>query len=135
MKTAKQHPHAAFIAEAILDISREIYMEDKEFGWGHGTLQDAVEDSGGNLQFRFADTAEQNHKIVSSLTDDELERLYNRESSFEKSLRGIANAAVQRAIEELKDPPLEWWSDWGDTVHIAQVAIQEYIRAVQRGKL
>lgn len=137
MKTKKPHPHAAFIAEALTDLNRKIEESAPGYYWKNSSLEIVLGDTHGKYRFRFADTVEQKLKIVSSLRDNEILAAYYSNPKKDTCLRYLVNAAAQQAIEDLKDPPLKWLEDMWSTrdIHIAQVAIQEYIRNVKKGKL
>lgn len=137
MKTKTPHPHAAFIAEAALDMSRDIFIEDDEFEWCHGVLQDVVDDEDGNSKFCFADTLKQKAKIVSSLKLQEMHNLFygGKAGATTVGFSAVADAAAQRAIEDLEMPCAGWFNQqWLDTDY-PYLAIQRYIRDLKEGKL
>ncbi len=106
MTTKTPHPHAEFIIEWMKDTSREIQL----FSVCEQAWVTITEPSWGNdRQYRFADTVEQKPKIVSSLTDQQIRNLYDAERRpFESDARNAANAAAQRAIEDIEEPPGDW---------------------------
>ncbi len=78
------------------------------------------------------------NKIVSSLTDEEIDEIYYREDDLRHiAFRRIANAAAKRAIEDLKVPSRVWF------INLSKIPkklttfeiIMEYLVDVKLGKL
>ncbi len=91
-----------------------------------------------NCEHNSSDTAEQKLKFVSSLTNDALIDLtWNTENSME-IYRKIANAAAQRAVEELKMPDMPWIThncdEWDSRITFIE-GIKRYLRDLKEGKL
>lgn len=129
----KPHPHAALIAEWIKDMNRKVEVNnpDDGLGWMASNCPAWFPD----FLYRFADTAPQKHRIVSSLTDDELFLLRDIYGDEIDNYRAIANAAAQRAIGDLPHPPDPWLDRYGIQAGLASVVIEEYIRDLKEGKL
>ncbi len=119
------HPHAALIAEAVLDLRRTILKKNTDGGnWYRVPLETVVLDEGGNFEFSLSDTAPQKHKIVSSLSDDELRRInYEVERTAQEARRAIVNAAAQRAIEDF----VENMNTWSETQDTGTLYLQDYL--------
>ena len=121
------HPHAEMIAEWIKDTSRIVERFDKD----RDVWVDLYPGWGPNEQYRFADTKP---KIVSSLTEEEIKEVFYDIGSFLPALRAVANAAAQRAIEDLRLPEFHWFAKIinKDT---AMDAITRFIADKKEGKL
>ncbi len=84
--------------------------------------------------YRFDD---EKPKIVSSLTDEEIQRAW-KATYDEVNLRNIANVAAQRAIGDLKAPDMHWIAhncdEWDSRITFID-GIKRYLRDVKEGKL
>jgi len=99
-ESANKHPHADFLAEALKDTSRKIegkYLSPSE--WEGCSLKHVIT-YGNAWQFRFADTVKQVR--VSSMSDKQLDDIWwFDDSNYQEQRRAIANAAHNRAIEDV----------------------------------
>ena len=115
-KSNKVHPHAAIIADAIKDTSRQIEGRYTKHGkWIEISLDDVVNASGA-WKFRFADTEP---KVTSPLTDDELRDLWTQPSTATnpaermRDLKRVAIAVKVATIKEVANMPHEYCPDEG----------------------
>lgn len=97
-ESANKHPHAELIAEALKDTSRKIEGKYLDNGWAESNLAHAV-NCGESWQFRFADTVKP--ECISPLTNEELNKIHKGSYSGGEYRRAIANAAHNRAIEDV----------------------------------
>lgn len=102
--TKNTHPHAAFITEAMQDMSREFECSGNNgLNWSHSDLVSLI-CAGETWQFRFKPVKP---AVVSTLTDDEIEDLYqgwhSRTSvvTFRRLLADTAAAAERERIAKL----------------------------------
>ena len=110
------HLHAAIIADAIKDTSRQIEGRYTKHGkWIEISLDDVVNASGA-WKFRFADTEP---KVTSPLTDDELRDLWTQPSTATnpaermRDLKRVAIAVKVATIKEVANMPHEYCPDEG----------------------
>ena len=150
MANKTPHPHADMIIEWAKDPSRKIEVSNLHTG-DHRAYFDWIEAKPplwiDGFQYRFADEVEQKPKIVSSLTDKELcEAYWKKNVGFYTTLvddiRPVANAAAQRAIDDLRMPDEAWFSkiqrDNGDYVMSFQYLeryLERYLNDLKEGKL
>lgn len=129
MKIKTQHPHAEMIAEWIKDTSRvveqfdegsEIWELDRNPAWYPET------------SYRFAGTVKP--KIVSSLRDDVLEEIFGI-GTITGGVRRVANAAAQRAIEELEVPDKWVERQYKEKWYSAGGVLRAYLRDLKKGRL
>lgn len=140
---SKEHPHAAFIAEALLDLDRDIvFYNFTSKKWEDFPLQNVIHDYEDEFHCRFKDTAPEKHKIVSSLTDDEIADVWvqGMRNVWDTlaGRRALVNAAAQRAVEDLPMPTLDWALnnlDISDNRSAVLKGIRKYIQDLKEGKL
>lgn len=135
----KTHPHAELIAGWTTDTSQKIEVLDRSndniFRWQEVSISFVIDDKEGKFKFRFA------ANIVSSLTDEELLAIAEATNPYQgiycTAYRAIADAAAQRAIEELEIPQ-EWlathYTEPRDFILI-QLALKKYLTALKDGSL
>jgi hypothetical protein len=135
MTDKKPHPHAELITEWVKDINRPMQFRGGDnFRW-----IDCDEDGPGwdfSLLYRFKPEEPPKPKIVSSLSDDEL---YGHPGSGRTRRRAIADAAAQRAIEDLRTPSFFWLTNIckvkTSDQDFALKVILAYIDSVKKGEL
>ncbi len=146
MTNNTKHPHAALIAEALLDLDREIQVYYSQcVGWMTVTIDAVYKDIEGYFKFRFADAEPKRCKIVSSLTDEQLINIAEKADWLNRLasvLREVANAAAQRAYEDIPMPHLNFVDNLLQEFGIAQFKdiqvmhiIARFIVELKEGKL
>ena len=135
--TAKPHKHAALIAEAVQDMTKQIYLKTPQ-GWIESQLEYVVDDHAGEEQFSFAPLVKP--EVTSPLTDDELDEIWKSRFTLDTARRAIANAAHKAALKEVAAMPskttlpernlIEMYvhNEWprGTFVDLANAAIAEF---------
>lgn len=132
------HPHVAFIAEALQDLSREI--ECRKIGtqfWAYASICNVVK-AAPDYEFRFKDTVKP--KIVSTLKGSEIHNIWQHSVSPDvaEKLTAIANAACAAERERICALPAVTsltYNECCNTYHkeglgykdIADLAIQRFL--------
>jgi len=138
----KQHPHASIIAEWVKNPTRKLEGCGDGLRWMNAGIGLVVDDIEGTLVFRFLDTVEQKHKIISSLTDEELFKIADNGNSYKEDIncainRLIADAGARRAIEDLEPPGYLWLAE--NLTNASDMLpyfylLEKYLAAVKAGK-
>jgi hypothetical protein len=142
MTNRKTHPHAMFIMDWLHDTSSEIETRDPDNGdccaWQKVPINFVFHDRQGEFEFRFASK----HNVMSSLTDDELYAIADAENVSEDGIncsvnRAIANAAAQRAIDDLELPHNWLDQSYRKSPHFytAGQVITKYLKDLKSGQI
>ncbi len=143
MEIKTPHPHAGFIFEWTQDISRKIETHERGVNlhskWHKVPITFVLQDLKGELVFRFAPPKPD---IVSSLTDEELYAIADANNPCQEdincsAIRAIANAAAQRAIEDLEIPKKWLEKNYSESrlFLIVSTGITNYLAALKAGEL
>lgn len=133
------HPHAELIAEWVKDTSKipeRLYPFDNS--WHELAITFVIEDIKGRHNYRLKPEEPPKPVIVSSLSGSEIHYLCQNFLYESDRLRAVADAAAQRAIEDLKLPDWEFFDRYGNSgkgPSYQMIAVRIYLEALKKGEL